>query len=240
MRSKLPCDNCGSSDALTDYVDHTFCFSCHNYVPIHKERSMFEQNIEVYLEKEDPVLPEDLCDKFSAEAMLWLWKYKVTPKLIEKYHIKYYPQWDAIVLPYYSKDNELLFYQVRCIRYNMGPKYQTFGQKQLFWSKDSPKRDFVVIVEDIISAIKVGEVAQTVSLLGTSLKDRDMLTLATRYDTIVVWLDGDKPGRRSSRKLVKKLSLMVNVIEINTRDDPKCYETDDIIGILKRALKATE
>lgn len=28
---KLPCSDCGSSDALVDYGDHTYCFSCSNY-----------------------------------------------------------------------------------------------------------------------------------------------------------------------------------------------------------------
>lgn len=28
MRTHLPCPDCGSSDALTDYGDHTYCFSC--------------------------------------------------------------------------------------------------------------------------------------------------------------------------------------------------------------------
>jgi twinkle protein len=28
MRTHLPCPTCGSSDALTDYGDHTYCFSC--------------------------------------------------------------------------------------------------------------------------------------------------------------------------------------------------------------------
>ena len=31
MKTHLPCPDCESSDALTDYGDHTFCFSCETY-----------------------------------------------------------------------------------------------------------------------------------------------------------------------------------------------------------------
>ena len=32
VRSKLPCDECGSSDAVAEYDDgHTYCFSCNHY-----------------------------------------------------------------------------------------------------------------------------------------------------------------------------------------------------------------
>lgn len=31
MKTHQPCPDCGSSDALTDYGDHTFCFACNKY-----------------------------------------------------------------------------------------------------------------------------------------------------------------------------------------------------------------
>lgn len=31
MKTHLPCPDCGSSDALTDYGDHTYCFACSAY-----------------------------------------------------------------------------------------------------------------------------------------------------------------------------------------------------------------
>lgn len=29
----LPCPDCGSSDGMTEYTDHTFCFVCEKWTP---------------------------------------------------------------------------------------------------------------------------------------------------------------------------------------------------------------
>ena len=34
-----PCEDCGSSDAKTIYRDHSFCFSCRTYTPLHNSES---------------------------------------------------------------------------------------------------------------------------------------------------------------------------------------------------------
>ena len=38
MQAHLPCPDCGSSDGLADYGDHTYCFVCETYRHTHGER----------------------------------------------------------------------------------------------------------------------------------------------------------------------------------------------------------
>lgn len=47
IKTHLSCDACGSSDALTDYGDHTYCFSCKDYVKkgVDKEEEMVYSNL---------------------------------------------------------------------------------------------------------------------------------------------------------------------------------------------------
>lgn len=39
LRAHLPCPDCGSSDGLTEYDDHTYCFVCEKWTPTQRERS---------------------------------------------------------------------------------------------------------------------------------------------------------------------------------------------------------
>ena len=99
----------------------------------------------------------------------------------------------------------------------------------------------LVLVEDILSAARVGRIARTVSILGTNagqVLDRIWSDLGLRDNpTIVVWLDGDKAGRKGRNALARALSLQgANVLTITTPLDPKKYSYREIREILRDRL----
>lgn len=90
----------------------------------------------------------------------------------------------------------------------------------------------VVIVEDILSAGRVGHFIPCDALLGTT-------TNAHRYDsytTVLLWLDPDKAGQKGITKMIKALRWTTAFKVITSRADPKCLTNDGIKEILKEWL----
>lgn len=88
----------------------------------------------------------------------------------------------------------------------------------------------LVIVEDIVSAIKIAEVCEDVDVLclfGTHLHDNDVAWIAAkRYNNAVVWLDDDWAGIHAAMDVYKRLAPLVNNL-ISVRDtQPKECSVD--------------
>ena len=87
-----------------------------------------------------------------------------------------------------------------------------------------------MIVEDILSAIKVGRVSNSISLLGAYIQDS--LALSLRGYTIYIWLDSNK-YTESLKYLRRFRSFGIDCRIIHTDKDPKCYDTLEIEERLK-------
>ena len=96
--------------------------------------------------------------------------------------------------------------------------------------------DTIVIVEDIISAMKIARLREeycACPLLGSSLSYDMENQLVEKFSNSAVWLDRDKAKNalRISRKL-KQRGLDSRVIV--TEDDPKEYSKEVIRKFLKK------
>lgn len=40
VKAHIPCPDCGSSDGMTEYTDHTYCFVCEKYTPLKRGVNM--------------------------------------------------------------------------------------------------------------------------------------------------------------------------------------------------------
>lgn len=113
------------------------------------------------------------------------------------------------------------------------PKSLSFGKKPyvLFYQGmmlDHLTGHSVVIVEDIVSAIKVGRYVPALPLFGSNLQKDHALKLAQSFKNIYIWLDDDKFGK--SVETTRELRLLgVNATSILTKEDPKCYSKPDEI-----------
>lgn len=85
----------------------------------------------------------------------------------------------------------------------------------------------VVIVEDVLSCIRVGEYLPTGSLLGTSVGHAGALENILTHSGVLkprvgVWLDPDRAGVTGTAKLQRTLSLMgLEHTLLTSRKDPK-------------------
>lgn len=87
----------------------------------------------------------------------------------------------------------------------------------------------LVIVEDMISALRCREICDTLALCGTELRPHALsLLIKEGYTRAVVFLDGDNTTvQMKARKIAKRLSWMKTSI-VETGSDPKSYTKEQL------------
>lgn len=217
-----PCPKCGSKDNLGEYTDHEYCFGCQYYKlkrDVHTLRQRYQKNNDTINHFGITTVPE-----IPRQAMKWLLSYGISVDEIAKHTIEWSPDRNSLVLL-----NTESYWQGR--NFGVGPKYMSNGIKPLTIYGEG---DILVLVEDILSAIKVSRVSGycAVPLLGSSLPTDWQSTLTDKYDIILFWLDRDK-AKNSIRfkNRIKSLGKASKVII--TERDPKEYNTKEIEKWLK-------
>lgn len=240
------CPNCKSVDNLGVYDDHVFCFGCRYY---RSKKSINPNLIKKIGEKEkrhDPniSLPDDYSVSIPKVGLDWLQKYNLTAQDIRDNHIGWSEQGKMIgkdtpracqvapclVFPVYDGEGGLLMYQLRYMGANSQiPRFYTRGAKDMVHILG--KNGTIVIVEDIISAVKVSKVARAIPLFGSSI-NIDLLVRLHRFtDCFAIWLDRDKLAEaEKARKRAMQFFRYVGVV--STELDPKCYSPMAIQTIL--------
>jgi DNA primase len=223
-----------------------FCFACNNKPFEMKGKQTLEELAELKrinneqlqrTEGQRPTLPDDFTRDIPLEGRLWLYSNGITARLSRQYNIGYSERLRRVVLPVYNSKGTLIWFQCRALLDGQKPKYlQPSGDKSsvVFESKQtstSKSHESVVVVEDIMSAIRVGEVNKTVSLLGTKA-DTAQINHLSNYDTVITWLDADKAGRRGSKTIRQAVGLLTDTRDICTARDPKQYSKEQIEELL--------
>lgn len=247
IKAGLPCKNCGSSDAVAEYLEAFYCFSCqHRTRKTENPRKLWMSvPVVVQLDSHEMALPPNISYNLPKEFKAWLYQYHFCDTLIEKYKICYadptFMEFAGTlrdcgrrcILPYYQ-DGELKFYDARSLDKISTVKYLSCGSKEMMFKSESVKEnnEVLCIVEDSLSAMRVGETVPTVALRGTRASDKVLAQIMSLSNNFIVWLDSDEPGQRAAQKLSNKLAWAGKTVSIKTDKDPKCYSNDQIIKIL--------
>jgi len=192
------CEKCGSKDNRGVWDDgHEFCFGCKDYIS--GGNPMYSKSQLKRLDHQQAWgLPDDCTTIIGEPASTWLFKYRIDPFLSTKYNILWSPQRMELIFPFY-RGKYLIGYQARTFRDNK-PKYITRANpeefdKYVYTLPGSVYPSTWVIVEDVISAIKVHLAGFTsIALLGSYLKKpiRDFILIQPTTTEIITWLDPDK------------------------------------------------
>lgn len=244
LRTRCGEPGCGKDNSqLVSHDEHGYrawCFRCRipkfeshglrsiELIERHRKERAIQRAVAV-------TLPEDYTLQVPPRAAIWYYKYGISAELAAMYGIGYTPELDRVVLPVYES-GDLVAVQMRAVDPARKMKYlNPLGPKvssAIFES--APATGVTVVVEDILSAIKVGRVHHATSILGTNMTDQRALKIAQRNNTVLLWLDGDKAGKRGAVAAEKQLRLLgVNVVRITTADDPKTYSLEEIRSIIK-------
>jgi len=188
-------------------------------------------------------LPKDISydpEDFSREARMWLYKGGLTPSVWKQYSIGYSKMLERVILPVFNATGDLIWFQCRAVLAGQKPKYiQPSGDRSniLFVANKTQSTSRVVVVEDIMSAIRVGLATfdsntQVASLLGTKVTSGQAEYLG-QFAICTTWLDGDKAGKRGSYDIRKTIGLLTCCDNIRTEEDPKAYSNKQIQDILR-------
>jgi len=179
-------------------------------------------------------LPDDFTNEIPIKGLAWLYQYGITDKEMSDNNMGYSQYYNRLIMPVYW-NGDLVYWQGR----NLGeitrenPKYynvKEFGRADLYFFvrtgglglKSFFRTDSVIVVEDIISAIKVGRYNDTVSLLSAHVTDDLIIRLSKVYGKIMLWLDPDK--RIEMMKWVQRYKgLGYDIGYVRSSRDPKYY-----------------
>ena len=179
-------------------------------------------------------LPHGFTRDIPATGLGWLYEYDLSDEEIGYYGFGYSPLLNRVILPVY-RGNDLVYWQGR----NLGevtdrnPKYmnvKAFGRKDVYFEAPGiPERltNACVVVEDILSAVKVGRQLDCFGLLYAYIPDTLIRQLSYAYDKVILWLDPDK-AMRMLRKVLGYRAMGMNVVMVESGQDPKFYTDDEI------------
>lgn len=194
-KTHLPCPDCGSSDALTEYDDHTYCFSCETHKFLDDKSKVPSNLIQSgeYYDLTERKISEKTCKRFG---------YRVTKVKGKACHIA----------PYY-KDGKLVAQKLRFPNKQFETRgdfqsIELFGQH--LW-KQGGKR--LVVCEGEIDALSYNECNPTwpvVSIPNGAPSAKAAISrnidFIETFDEVTFMFDADPQGQKASKDCCEILS----------------------------------
>lgn len=230
------CPECPSSDAFALYDDgHGHCFSCgfhqHSDATRHLKSIMQDANHNpgILDARHRPIvketyLPEDATKTIDFTALNWLSQYDITREEVIKHDLRWSPSRRWLVFPIKGEGHTLLAYQARNFNEGLVPKWLTFGDisetVHLLGLQNDPKCG-ILLVEDIVSAIKCSRHITTMPLFGSNLGLKTALRIKNLTKKALIWMDADKYDEAITA-MSRRLELLgVDTHVLYTESDPK-------------------
>lgn len=227
-----PCPQCRkngrdkSGNNLAVYSDgHSWCFSCgysekNGLVNLKNRLSQSKES-----DKPKISLPSDLTKELPYNVLQWLGQYDVDQELFS-----WSPSLQRMIYQVYV-ENELVFWQGRGFNANQSKYYSVGNPNKLLYFKGE-KKDTIVVVEDIISALVVSKVECAMPLWGSHIGPDRVRMLSERFKHLRIWLDKDKAEYSLKTRLNASL-YFDSVQSIITDKDPKYYTMNEIKRIFE-------
>ncbi len=177
-----------------------------------------------------PPMPADFDpSNWPLPARVWLYKAGLDNGAIQRLGFYWHERMQRVVMPVFVGDR-MVYWQARGFNPDM-PKYINPPiDKPVFKQGSGP---VLVLCEDMLSTVRVGEVAEAWCAMGTSLTDTAIAAILSRRKPVKVWLDSDGAGVKGRRKYVPKLRAYgIDAIAIRSDRDPKLYSREAICSIL--------
>ena len=229
-----------SGDNLAVYSDgHTYCFNCgygnrSTKITLHKKDIVVDDTRSLYL-------PNDVTTELPYEARDWLNQYELNRRDILKHNILWSPWWSRIIFPIFDSTG-LIAWQGRYIgteqtsyqgQKNKPAKWYSKGDIHQIIHPIQVTNGFAILVEDIVSAIKLGNVCGAIPIFGSTLSPQMVVRLKNVVSEIKIWLDPDM--RSKSIKYTQLCSVIGLPATVVLSDkDPKEHSYIEIDKILNQ------
>lgn len=211
-------------DNLAVYSDGgKHCFSC-GFHANPQLKYLIEKPLEQLHDYKKAVLPSDYQKTIPTEGWKWLLQYGLPMSYWKAY------------CGFTEKENRLIFPIGNPVRFSIGRaltvgdrKWKVYGDKSSYVEVVSEQlSNQVVLVEDIVSAHKLGTITSAIPLFGTNIHDNVVKKLQELNRPVVLWLDDDQYSLLP-KKINRLQSLLgVSVRHLKTRKDPKEYDMNEL------------
>lgn len=211
-------------DNLGVYADESaHCFSCGHHIFPRFQLTFVNKESHIDDSKKD-ILPRDFTREVPAECWKWLLQYGLSYTYWKTY-CGYSPSANRLILTY---GNPIQFSQGR--GFTVGDsKWKNYGDRYAL-SEPIGKElaGEVVVVEDLISAHKVGQVTPALPLFGTTVSDIAVKALRAMDRPVVLWLDQDQ-YQLLPKKIHRLQTLLRHPVRyVSTVKDPKALSLEEI------------
>lgn len=232
---QCPSLKCRSSDAFAVYDDgHGWCFSCGFYQPARESLGIAEAKIrlqERYKQSQNSnagvYLPFGVVDNLPDKVKNWLASYEITQNEIKENRLIWNPAKEDLIFPVFDGMDNLIAFQERHFG-AFGKQFKTHGEVEKIFHYVGNNDERIVVVEDFVSAIKVGRQARVMPLLGSNLSMMRIVRLALEYSKLAIWLDWDKLKESIRFREMAQTYFEGDVHIIATPHDPKAYNDKEI------------
>jgi DNA primase len=254
IAKNLPCGGkvkvhcCGNSPSML--ISHrengysTYCFRCdepesHAFVP-HGQRSIGEiQRHKRELQEAKGKPPHLPLDAVWTIPVTYAWFLKFGISLVEATSrgFMWSEFFNRVVVPIYSMNSTSLdAVHMRAVRPDDKPKWLNMGRPSpdaMYWTacdRNYTKSSFIVVVEDLISAIKIDLAGyNAVAILGSDITDVQVQRIIKETASVVVWFDNDAAGRKGAKDAIKQFTMQgIQTLHIESEQDPKAYSREMI------------
>jgi twinkle protein len=219
MKTHLPCPDCASSDALTDYGDHTYCFSC----GAHRTEGSTEAT---QLEVSGNLIPQELLDIRTLSSR------GISRATCEKFNYGYHG--DKQIACYYHRGH-LVYQKTRTAdkRFSVLSgdtggvplKNLLFGRH--LWGDGGGRR--LIITEGEIDCLTAYEALGRMGFHCVSVSSgaqsaaeclKANFEFIDKYAEVYLCFDNDDPGRKATEAVTKSL-LVGNIFLMNLPQETK-------------------
>jgi hypothetical protein len=228
--SKRGRDKAGNNLGVYDDGSY-YCFLCGYNVNGNNIQRFKLQNLDSIQSKErasNICIPEDADTYLPAVARMWLGKYGITEYELVANRLLWSEYWQQLIFPYFDKYNNLVAWQGRSFAKGRSKWFSQGNLKKLYHIL--PPREFyerIVLVEDIVSAIKLARVVPTLPVMGSQIQNERFMQLSKLTKEVVIWLDPDM--RKASVEFSRKANMFgLKSTSIFSEVDPKELEMDKI------------
>jgi hypothetical protein len=237
-----PCPECRrrgqdrKGDNLGVWDDHKWCFKC-TYreggegLSLEQIKHQF-QGVELEEKQRNALdFPLDYSRNIRLDALAWIKKFGITEKELDKHFVGWSNSRQMLIYPIFDKEGGLVMWQGR--NFGNGLKYFTNGDKSHYhllnaYAPDSP----LVVVEDMVSAIKISRQFAVLPLFGAFPSRRLMFHMSQRFVELVIWLDPNmKKEMLNYQKRAESYFAKVRVVFSEL--DPKYYNDGEINGYVR-------
>lgn len=224
-----PCPACGSRDNLGAYADGKYCFGCGWGIRGYRGYSLRELRQRLDQQEKSrgssPVpLPDDFSFDLPPPVLAWIKQYGITDRELDDNRIGWSFRAQYLIFPVFDIFGNLVLWQGRYFGPNAKhPKYFTAGLPETVFHYLGLIGDYsgaVCVVEDFVSAVKVGRVIPASPLCGSTLSVQRIAKMSDQFKNLYIWLDKDKHVY-SLRARWRASAYFENVRTITTDLDPK-------------------